>query len=82
MPDLSTILRTDAEARSLTQTQIAESAAARGHAIRQSHVQAVLSGTTADPRLSTLTAILSGMGRSLSWLDRRISGRGKNQKSG
>lgn len=35
-------------------------------------VHAVLSGQTADPQLGTVRAILAGMGRSLTWLDKQL----------
>ncbi len=62
---LAAILDAERSRRGLSVEKLAELAK-----LPRSGVYAVLNGTTADPRLSTVVAILGALGKSLSWLDR------------
>ena len=45
---------------------------ARGAGTSASRVQSVLNGTTVNPGILTVQAILAALGKSLSWLDREL----------
>jgi transcriptional regulator with XRE-family HTH domain len=66
---LAEVLETERQRQTLSVNALARAA-------QQSpgRVHAVLSGETANPRLDTLVAILTGLGRSLTWLDRQLRG--------
>jgi transcriptional regulator with XRE-family HTH domain len=65
-PDLATILAAEAKARGLSGAKLAERAD-----VPQTAAAAILRGQTADPRLSTLLALLGALGRDLAWLHRQ-----------
>ena len=47
---------------------------AREASVRPSVVSDILTGVTADPRLSTVLALLGGLGHDLRWLHRKTHG--------
>jgi DNA-binding phage protein len=63
---LSCVLRGELDAKGWTATHLA-----RESGVPQSRVSELLSGTTADPRLSTVLALLAALGRDLGWLHRQ-----------
>lgn len=72
MADLSEVLAAEVERQNLTQLELCARAARAGHTLSQGRLAEVLGGKTADPRLSTLRAILAGLGKSLGWLERKL----------
>lgn len=64
---LATILDAERERQSLSLNELARRA-------NQSpgRVHAVLSGETENPSFGTVRAILDGLGKSLTWLDRQL----------
>jgi transcriptional regulator with XRE-family HTH domain len=64
---LARILDAERQRQSLTVNELARRADAS-----LGRVHGVLTGKTPDPRFATVRAILKGLGRSLTWLDRQL----------
>jgi len=67
MRSVATILSAERDRLAISNCEVARRADAP-----VSLVQAVMSGTTADPRIGTVIQILTGLGRSLTWLERQL----------
>jgi transcriptional regulator with XRE-family HTH domain len=64
---LARIFTAERERQGITVNELARRS---GHSLGRVH--GVLTGKTPDPRFATVRAILKGLGRSLTWLDRQL----------
>lgn len=64
---LASILDAERQRQDLTVNELARRS---GHSLGRVH--GVLTGATPDPRFATVRAILAGLGKSLTWLDRQM----------
>lgn len=67
------IIAAEMRRQELGDSAVSALAERRGHRVKRTAVQKVRDGTTADPCLSTVLAILAALGRDLSWFNRELS---------